>query len=266
MSNGEIRAVLVEDERSVLRIFKNALASLPSCQIESFQSSREAAAFLEKTHADLLITDQVMPDLTGLELFERVRSVRPGMAFLLITGHASLDMVRAAFRLGASDVLFKPITIPEFLDSVRLALKKQHVSIEQSKLLAGARQALESLWTTHTNQPDNEQSDVLREGDLELDLKASRFLLQGKCLELTGCEHMILELLMRRRRLLVTHKEIRRHLTGLEEPKAIASENVRGHVYHLRKKIEKDPRRPPQFIRTVWGEGYILQDPLILND
>ena len=201
MSNGEIRAVLVDDERPVLSIFKNALASLPCCQIESFQSSREAAVFLEKNKADLLITDQVMPDLSGLELIERARSARPGMAVLLVTGHATLDLVRAAFRLGASDVLFKPVTLPDFLDSVRLALEKQRSSIDQCNLLASAKQALDCLWTAQSSHPDKEQPDILREGDLELDLKTSRFLLQGEWLELTGCEHMILELLMRRRRL-----------------------------------------------------------------
>ncbi len=78
-----------------------------------FTDPREACAEITKRHYDLVISDIRMPFLSGLDVVKHVKSVRPGVFVVLITGHAQTVADKAeAIGLGASEVLFKPFGDP----------------------------------------------------------------------------------------------------------------------------------------------------------
>lgn len=84
---------------------------------------------------DLMIVDQQMPRLTGLELLQKLRERELGIPAILMTAHGSEDTAVAAFRLGIRDYIVKPIDIDEISDSVDRALRENRLQRERDQLV-----------------------------------------------------------------------------------------------------------------------------------
>ena len=117
------RVVVVDDEVSVGNYIGEVLRD-GGFNVVLFNESPAALRYLESNGTDVaaLLTDQIMPVLTGAELAERVRQLRPELPIALITGYsrdADLEKIRA---LGIDQVLRKPFRIDELLDTVRALL------------------------------------------------------------------------------------------------------------------------------------------------
>jgi PAS domain S-box-containing protein len=120
---GAGRVLLVDDEPALARVGKRLLQN-HGYRVRTCVDSREAMdAFLAQPHAfDLLITDQTMPHMSGLELARRVRGVRPDMPVLLCTGHAGrLDQGASVL---ADRLLRKPVTEEALLEAVHAVLNR----------------------------------------------------------------------------------------------------------------------------------------------
>src|SRR5262245_47602287 len=101
------RALVVDDDRSSL----TALAEL--IELEGFSATTaasvtEARARLAEKPPDVVLTDLMLPDGSGLDL---MAEVQPGVQFVVITGHASVDTAVEALRSGAADYLTKPVDL-----------------------------------------------------------------------------------------------------------------------------------------------------------
>ena len=107
--NGE-RVLLVEDEESLLALTAEVLERL-GYQPVSFSSSHAAlAAFkAEPRSFDVVITDDVMPGLTGTGLATLLRRQRPDLPIVLVSGHSGPALTRQALAAGVSDLLAKPL-------------------------------------------------------------------------------------------------------------------------------------------------------------
>ncbi|HEY1410225.1 MAG TPA: response regulator [Promineifilum sp.] len=90
---------------------------------------------------DLMITDQQMPGLTGLEVLQRLRDRELGIPAILITGEGSEDTAVRAFRLGIRDYIIKPIDAEELSESVDRALRESRLEKERDQLV---KQLMES--------------------------------------------------------------------------------------------------------------------------
>jgi CheY-like chemotaxis protein len=117
------RVVVVDDEVSVGNYIGEVLRD-GGFDVVVFNESPAALRYLESNPADVaaLLTDQIMPVLSGAELTERVRQLRPELPIALITGYSresDFDKIQA---LGIDQVLRKPFRIDELLDSVRAML------------------------------------------------------------------------------------------------------------------------------------------------
>ena len=105
------KAILVDDEE----IVRNGLRShypWSSCGIEiaaDFSSGREALAYLKEHDVDLLVSDIVMPNMTGLELARNARELRPEIKIIFISGYSDAEYLGDALRLSAVDYIFKPV-------------------------------------------------------------------------------------------------------------------------------------------------------------
>ena len=73
---------------------------------------------------DLVITDQTMPELTGIELIQKIKLLRPGIPTILCTGYSSKVNEEEALQKGASVFLMKPVDFTKKLEVLRNLLEK----------------------------------------------------------------------------------------------------------------------------------------------
>src|SRR3954469_5988896 len=130
--------LLVDDEEKILKALGRALREA-SHRVVDTTSAREAQRLLAERSFDLLVVDNVMPELTGLELIrEYVNSTPEGDRgqVLMMTAHATVESAIEAMKLGALDYLQKPFEIDELLVVVRRALDHQRLRTEYRYLVS----------------------------------------------------------------------------------------------------------------------------------
>src|SRR5258705_10904562 len=129
--------LLVDDEEKILRALGRALRAAGHEVIET-ASPREAQRLLGERTFDVVIVDNVMPQLSGLDLIrEYVGSTPDGerAQILMMTAHATVESALEAMKLGALDYLQKPFEIDELLVVVRRALEHQRLRTEYRYLV-----------------------------------------------------------------------------------------------------------------------------------
>jgi two-component system response regulator AtoC len=129
--------LLVDDEQKIRRVLGEALRAEGHDVIEA-ASGRDAQRVLGERSVDVLICDNLMPDMTGLDI---IRELVASMAeperpqILMMTAHATVESAIEAMKLGALDYLQKPFEVDELLVVVRRALDHQRLSSHQRYLL-----------------------------------------------------------------------------------------------------------------------------------
>lgn len=175
---------------------------------------------------DLVITDQTMPGLTGLELAKELRKIRPNMPVILVSGYGDQSAKLPAGN-EISAVVQKPFRGDELVSVLR-------------RTLAASR----------ANQPL--QATVLRFADVELDRLERSVTRSGSLIALTPIEFKLLEALMGSPESVVCPEALRRQVWGMEfDPKTAT---LRVHMSNLRAKLAAGSS--PGLIATVPGRGY----------
>ncbi len=129
--------LLVDDEEKILKALGRALRDAGHVVVET-TSPRHAQRLLAERTFDVLIVDNVMPELNGLELIrEFVASAPEGERpqILMMTAHATVESALEAMKLGALDYLQKPFEIDELLVVVRRALEHQQLRTDYRYLV-----------------------------------------------------------------------------------------------------------------------------------
>ena len=113
----------VDDDRKVLGLIENVLAAA-GYQVLTADGGRKAVELHEKasSHIDLLLTDVIMPDLTGPVLAERLRARQPDLQVLFISGFHDADLVQRFLSLKQFTLLPKPFTVDALLRVVEQSL------------------------------------------------------------------------------------------------------------------------------------------------
>ena len=121
------RILIIDDEPYILATLEEIL-KLEGYEVESAESGAAALERLRPDAYDLVIVDQRMPDMTGLDLLAKIQKMKPAPATILLTAYASLDSAIEALRQGASDYLLKPCHYEELKWSVKQALERKRIS------------------------------------------------------------------------------------------------------------------------------------------
>jgi len=122
------RIMLVDDEVDILDLLGMFLSG-NGYAVETFTSSPRALACLESQPDgfDIVLTDLMMPDLSGLELAKRIRQVRPDLPVVLITGHRRALDNYETLPGSVCEVLLKPFDLNDMAQSItRLLGRKSH--------------------------------------------------------------------------------------------------------------------------------------------
>jgi len=126
---GSERILVVDDEKGIVSVHQVALENL-GYQVTVTTESAEAWALLQEPpdQFDLLITDQTMPDLTGMELAKKALSLRPDFPIILCTGYSALVSEQDALALGIRRFVAKPVVGSELGRVVREVLDRSNSS------------------------------------------------------------------------------------------------------------------------------------------
>src|SRR5574338_1135301 len=123
--------LLVDDEAKILAALAQALRS-EGHEVVATTCPREAQKLLSQRMFDLFVVDNLMPDLTGLDLIRELSAVpvaeRPQI--IMMTAHATIESAIEAMKLGAFDYLQKPFEVDELLVAATRALDLQKLSTE----------------------------------------------------------------------------------------------------------------------------------------
>ncbi|HWX95035.1 MAG TPA: sigma-54 dependent transcriptional regulator [Terriglobales bacterium] len=115
-----IRLLIVDDEQSIRRLCVTVGEALGFVCLEA-ASGETALALLEEQPAHMILTDMVMPHMSGLEFLERVKKMLPRTEVAVMTGHGSVETAVQAMKLGAYDYISKPFSP---LEELRLFLRR----------------------------------------------------------------------------------------------------------------------------------------------
>ncbi len=115
-----IRLLVVDDEQTIRRLCMTVGESLGLSCLEA-ESGDAALALLEEQQVHMILTDMVMPTMSGLEFLEQVKKIFPRIEVAVMTGHGSVETAVQAMKLGAYDYISKPFAP---LDELRLFLRR----------------------------------------------------------------------------------------------------------------------------------------------
>jgi len=126
LPKGTERILTVDDESTIVELHKAYLSRLGYVVTAKTSSTEALAAFrTDPTSFDLLITDQTMPDLSGVKLAEEVLHIRPDMPIVICTGYSTVLSKEKTIEMGIRKYLTKPVNNKELARTVRSVLDEK---------------------------------------------------------------------------------------------------------------------------------------------
>ena len=219
------RILIVDDEPQITRVLRRSLTT-HGYDVRSAADGESALETLTDWPPDLVVTDLSMPDMNGLELCKRLRTISK-IPIIVLSVRGEEQTKVEALDAGADDYVTKPFGMDELLARIRAAL----------------RRAPEQL-------PDDPATTMLEEGDFRIDLETRGVTVQTREVHLTPKEYDLLVYLIRHPGKVLTHRTLLAAIWGGNYVEQ--TEYLRVFVGQLRKKIEPDPSSPRYILTEPW--------------
>lgn len=229
MLDGE-RVLVIDDDASLRRLIEMALSKAGG-QVYTAADGVEGLRQLYACQPDLVVLDVTMPGMDGWETLRRIRQLT-GVPVIIVSGQSREDDVLRGLENGADDFVTKPFSVKVLAARVQVALRR--ASVRQKK-----------------EKPAMYEDDRLR-----IDLRERRVVLEGEPVKLTPKEFQLLSHLLQNADQVVTVRQILDNVWGREHQDDPSY--VRVYMWHLRQKLEKNPRKPA-YLLTKHGVGYRFQ-------
>ncbi len=126
--------LIVDDEKTYRDFLKDSLMGM-GYNIITASNGIECLRELKRQKIDILLTDMVLPDFSGLRILELAKQLSPPTDVIMITGYATMDTAIKALKSGASDYITKPVNIEELKIIIKKYIDKRNVINENVKLL-----------------------------------------------------------------------------------------------------------------------------------
>jgi two-component system KDP operon response regulator KdpE len=225
--------ILIVDDEPIFRrtLHRSLVASGHS--VEEASSGGDAMDILSRSSFQFVLLDLNMPGMGGMTTCGMIRSIAPRTGIIVLSVR-DLERDRvAALDAGADDYLTKPFGFGELIARLHAIDRRIQSAVET-------------------------EPEVLKAGDLQMDLAGHLVWLAGKAIHLTPKEFELLALLMKNQDRTVANTILLRSIWGPDYSND--SHYLRSYVKALRKKIETDPTRP-EYILTEPRIGYRFQNP-----
>ena len=129
------KILIIEDEAAIRRVLIKIIAEEnDTYQLEEAVDGLDGLEKISKSDYDLVLCDIKMPKMDGVEVLEKVKKLKPEIPMIMISGHGDLDTAVNTMRLGAFDYISKPPDLNRLLNTVRNALDRKELVVE-NKLL-----------------------------------------------------------------------------------------------------------------------------------
>jgi len=129
------KILIVEDEASIRRVLVKILSEEDkSHQIFEAEDGLAALDKIKKENFDLILCDIKMPKVDGIEVLEFSKKIRPEIPIVMISGHGDLDTAVDSMKKGAYDYISKPPDLNRLLNTVRNAIDKKNLTLENTLL------------------------------------------------------------------------------------------------------------------------------------
>jgi DNA-binding response OmpR family regulator len=221
--------LIVDDEPEIVALCSDYLKAA-GFAVLSARDGRAALDAVRSARPDLVVLDIGLPTLDGFDVTRAVRH-ESAVPIVMLTARADESDTLVGLELGADDYITKPFSPKELVARVRAVLRRAE----------GAHEAVE----------------IVRVGDLELDLARMLTSVGGRRVDLTPTEFRLLLELARQPGRVFTRSQL------LSAVQGVAFESyeraIDAHVKNIRRKIEEDPRAPRR-LQTVFGVGYRMAE------
>jgi DNA-binding NtrC family response regulator len=129
------KILVIEDEAAIRRVLTKILSEeSKTYQVEEAEDGLAGLEKIKNDDYDLVLCDIKMPKMDGVEVLEAIKKIKPEIPVVMISGHGDLDTAVNTMRLGAFDYISKPPDLNRLLNTVRNALDKKELVVE-NKLL-----------------------------------------------------------------------------------------------------------------------------------
>jgi two-component system response regulator PilR (NtrC family) len=128
-----LKALVVDDEESICEVVKEIIET-EGIDVDTISSSLAAIDLVGKNSYDIIISDLKMPNIGGLELYDKIKELSPDSAFIIITAYGTIQSAVDAVKRGIYDYIQKPFTPDEVRIPVRRALEKKMLERENIAL------------------------------------------------------------------------------------------------------------------------------------
>ena len=127
--------LIIEDEAAIRRVlFKILSEESDTYAVEEAEDGLAGIEKIKKKDYDLVLCDIKMPKMDGVEVLEAVKKIKPETPMVMISGHGDLDTAVNTMRLGAFDYISKPPDLNRLLNTVRIALDRKELVVENKRL------------------------------------------------------------------------------------------------------------------------------------
>lgn len=129
------RILIIEDEAAIRRVLVKILTEEnESYEVMEAEDGLIGIELIKNEDFDLVLCDIKMPKMDGVEVLEAVKKVKPEIPIVMISGHGDLDTAVNTMRLGAFDYISKPPDLNRLLNTVRIALDRKELVVENTRL------------------------------------------------------------------------------------------------------------------------------------
>jgi DNA-binding response OmpR family regulator len=226
---------VVDDEDNIRETLAFALRR-DGYPVELYAHGGEAWEAFRRKLPGLVVLDILMPEMDGLELCRRIRSISETIPIIFLTSRDDeIDRV-LGLEIGADDYLCKPFSMRELLARVKVLFR---------------RAAYDQNSAQNVRSPA--EPPPVRIGDLELDLQRYTVKWKGQPVSLTVTEFMMLHALVRHPGHVKTRKQL--HQDGYPHDAYVSDRTIDSHIKRLRRKFEEVDAAFDR-IETVYGLGY----------
>ena len=143
------KILIIEDEASIRRVLTKILSEEnDTYQVEEAEDGVQGLEKIKNSDYDLVLCDIKMPKMDGEELLEAVKKIKPEIPIVMISGHGDMETAINTMRLGAFDYISKPPDLNRLLNTVRNALDKKQLVVENKILKKKVSKNYEMIGTS----------------------------------------------------------------------------------------------------------------------
>lgn len=226
------KVLVVDDEKSIVKGIKFTLER-DGMEVDCAYDGQEAVDYITNNKYDIILLDVMLPVFDGFEVLNRIREFSSVPVIMLTAKGDDMDKI-LGLEYGADDYMTKPFNILEVKARIKAILR---------------RNAGDLVKVSNPN--------VIKKGDLEMDIEARSIKVDGVEINLTAKEFDLLEILISNPNKVYSREKLLNVVWGYEYPGDVRTVDV--HIRRLREKIENNPS-DPKYVFTKWGVGYYYKE------